>query len=182
LCKGNAVLGTVPPLCIKHGAAAPQVRAKAAERVSVDKARRALAVLGIPVDRNHPDADPFEALLSSLREAAGNVELLRCEVEKLDAAGLVEDGRPTAMVKLYGEWCDRKATVAKQCLDARIDERRVAVAETLGRTVATVMLALIDDPKWNLSAELREAGRVLAPQHLRALGAGRPAVTVGEGT
>ena len=100
-CRRRAISGS--NVCPMHGAAAPQVRAKAAERVKEQKARVLLARLGVPVP-----TDPITALQACLDEAAGNLDALRAVVcERTETA----DPDPSdPVIRLYADERDRKST------------------------------------------------------------------------
>ncbi len=100
-----------------HGAAAPQVRAKAEQRIKEEGARALLARLGVPVA-----TDPIAALQACLDEAAGNLEALRAVVAERTAEA---DGDPAdPVIRLYAEERDRLHRVAKDALALGIELRR----------------------------------------------------------
>lgn len=138
-------------VCRRHGAAAPQVKAAAARRQGQAKAAKALATYGLPVE-----VDPLDALLGELHRTAGHVAWLGAliaelqhEHDNLRGSDLkqysVETGttRPSVWVELYQHERAHLAKVAKDCLAANIDERRVKLAEDQGRLVADVIRRIV---------------------------------------
>ena len=114
-CRRRALRGS--NVCPMHGAAAPQVRAKAERRVVEQKARALLARLGVPVA-----TDPIAALQACLDEAAGNLGALRAVVAERTASA---DGDPAdPVIRLYSEERDRLHRVAKDALALGIELRR----------------------------------------------------------
>jgi hypothetical protein len=124
--------------------------------------------LGVPVDA----ADPAEQLVGMVREAAGNVVVLRSLVgdlgETLTQWG--QDGqREHAVAELYRVWCDRLVSYSAAAIKAGLAERTVRLQEATAEMMARAVMALLDDPELGLSREQREQGRRLAGRHLRAI-------------
>lgn len=69
--------------CVKHGAGAPQVRAKTAERQSLERARAAALRLGL--GQGEISIDPAEAMLAQVRKAAYNVAWYEQAIAELQA-------------------------------------------------------------------------------------------------
>lgn len=104
-------------------------------------ARQLVARLGHPVA-----ADPADALLGLLEEAAGNVAALREAVGALGLPGMVTEQVTTPgvthtypfgldehpLVRLYGQERDRLAKLASECLRLGIAERHVRAVEARG--------------------------------------------------
>lgn len=143
-------------VCRRHGARAPQVKAKAERRRAEAKARRALATYGVPVT-----IDPLDALLAELYRTAGHVAWLADLIADLEHAenneGKLHSGLrqwrpagefggswvPAVWVEMYQAERAHLARVAKACLDAGVEERRVKLAEDQGRIVADVLRNVI---------------------------------------
>jgi hypothetical protein len=135
---------------------------------ATEGATKALARLGQPIATN-----PQQALLDLVSEAAGNVAFLReqaggmgvnltlnaSEVSARATDISVEmDGETTevhsrvvtiredvrALVKLYGEWCDRLANYAKEAIKAGIAEREIALVEAQADLVARVIVRALE--------------------------------------
>lgn len=182
-CAADSVKGAV--VCRMHGGSAPQVRAAAARRLAlgeleaeVERERRRRNGLGVPID-----VDPAEAMLAMVGESAGNVAVLRRQVQRLQAevvdpvdefdedgvlvsarlgggiAGRVDRdnwrGAPHVLVEMYNDERDRLVRYCKMCRDAGVDERRVAIAEEQGRQIADVLTAAV---RGLLEAAARELG------------------------
>jgi hypothetical protein len=128
-------------VCVKHGAGAPQVRKAAARKVQQQAAVRAVATLGLPIE-----VDPLDALLGELWRTAGHVAWLGAVVADLDgtvtgmAGGLLEPSmfglQPSAWLKLYQQERRHLADVARACLAAGVEERRVRIAEGQAELIA----------------------------------------------
>jgi hypothetical protein len=140
--------GTV---CIMHGGRAPQVKAAAKERTERAVAEKAVATYGLAVD-----VDPLDALLGELRRTAGHVAWLGTLIAQLqhEHADLKHSGlkqysaetgttRPSVWVEIYQSERAHLARVAKDCVAANIDERRVKLAEDQGRLVADVIRRIV---------------------------------------
>jgi hypothetical protein len=129
-CRKAPGFGTSHPgsgSCKLHAGSTPNGVAHAAN----ERAVRVLASLGLPIPKK-----PREALLELVCEAAGNVAFLRQQVAALGVdltlshtewgalrVTIREDAR--AVVKLYGEWCDRLAKFSKMAHDAGIAEQDI---------------------------------------------------------
>jgi hypothetical protein len=135
---------------------------------ATEGATKALARLGQPIATN-----PQQALLNLVSEAAGNVAFLREQAGNLGVhltlnaaevsaratdVSVEADGELTevhsrvvtiredirAMVKLYGEWCDRLANYAKEAIKAGIAEREIALVEAQADLVARVIIRALE--------------------------------------
>ena len=123
--------------------------------------------------------DPFSALFEHLTECSMVVDYLRGEVMALtdwtgDVLSLTKDGFPVptsedarAVVKLYGEWSDRKRKAAAECIKAGISERMVRIAEDQWRLMASVVRDALAES--GLSSELRATVERSIGQRLRLL-------------
>lgn len=150
--------------CRLHGGTSPNGE----KHGHAEAAQQALERLGRPVETN-----PQQALLDLVSEAAGNVAFLReraagfgtdltikaseiaaratdvsveIDGQLVEAHSQVvtirEDIR--AMVKLYGEWCDRLAKYAAEAIKAGIAERAIALIEAQADLVARVIVRALD--------------------------------------
>lgn len=181
-------------VCKWHGAGAPQVRAAAERRIAHEVAERAVATLGL-----RRDIGPEEALLEELQWTAGHVAWLRQRVQELDpealAWGVTEEkdvgsgehpGLDTTSAAVPSVWwelyrAERKHLLAviHEANTARIDERRIRLAEQQGSLVAEVIRRSFDGvlealQRLGLAAVLAEAWpalvRDVVGRELRALG------------
>jgi hypothetical protein len=172
-----------------HFGATPSAQTHAA----TEAAQAALTRLGLP-----RAVAPQRALLETVWEAAGNVAFLReqagalgldltlkaaevavrpssgevtADGETQDFSGHVvtirEDAR--AVIKLYGEWCDRLAKYAKAAVDAGIAEREIRIAEGEAAQIVRVIEATLSG--LNLTPEQRAQGRQIATGELRLIAA-----------
>lgn len=78
------------------------------------------------------------------------------------------------MVK-YELAIERRARLAKLCIDAGVERKRIELEERQGALIAQVFRAVFDDPKLGLAAPQRRAAIVGAAEHLRLIAAGQPA-------
>lgn len=168
-CRATAVRGAT--VCIAHGAGAPAVKAKAAERVQRQKAGARLMAMGIEVG----PADPLEVLQKRLAEADAITDAaaeLVSELDDIAPANHNGDRKPDALVKIQGEWFDRTARMAKLALDNGLAEkaleRMAQLSEAQGRLIADSFTAAMNDPVLNLTPEQKAAARKAGARHLRA--------------
>ena len=165
-----------------HGGLSPQVLARVQRVESEAKARQALETYGRPVD-----TDPIEALLDEVRWTAGHVAWLRTRVQELEERSLVwgvsktEDKRatefggvdtteqavPNVWLVLYQQERKHLVDVCKTAIAAKIDERRVRLAEQQGEILIGVIQAILGD--LNLTAEQQAKVPEIVPRHLRAV-------------
>lgn len=140
--------------CKRHGGSTPLYQ----QRVQKLKAAQAVEQYGLSVE-----VDPHTALEEELARTAGHVYWLRGQVGDLDPDNMYGPvgGGPQAIpsteahiwIRLYQEERDRLVKVAKTCIDAGIEERRVRIAEQQGQLIATAIkgilskLGLADDPR-----------------------------------
>lgn len=145
--------------CRFHGGATPNGRTFAARQAATAEAAR----LGMALD-----VDPGEALLECVRLDASEVAFLGNQVRELrDADALSDEGlHPT--VRAFQSARDTLARHSKLALDAGIDERRVALVESMGQQVGAVLRRVIEDVDLSPSqqAQLRES----MTRHLPTLG------------
>jgi hypothetical protein len=150
--------------CKLHGGAMAN-HTKAANRV---RAERSVAKFALPAD-----VEPSVALLDSLYRWYGMATYLAgviAEFENDDALKQLSVGseryeRPSVWVELYREAVKEQAKVAKACLDAGIDERRMRLTEQHGRVLDGVIRKVVD----GIFAGLAGAGlRVDALESFRA--------------
>lgn len=168
-CQRWAIRGGT--VCRTHGGAKAAVKAAAAKRVATAVAEKEMRALGVILDDMHP----LDALLGVVREAAGNVAVLRGFVSAIalddpEASSGLTRADCDVRLKMYGEWCDRLAKYSKLCLDAGVDERKVRMAEGQGAAIVAVIASVIDAPGAGLTEEQRDAMRKVAARKLRELG------------
>lgn len=123
------------------------------------------------------DMDPHDALLWTVRMAAGMVKWLQERIAELEdplEAGADERAAIEAILQIYrdsyGEERDRLARHAKLAIDAGIDERRIALEEEQGELIARAIRGILDDLQ--LTPEQKRSAPAIARRHLMALSAG----------
>lgn len=171
-------------VCKHHGGASPRALAAAVRRREQRQAVLAAESFGLP-----REVDPHTALLEELHRTAGAVQWLSAVVADIDRDALVwgrvkethgtqlEKGTdngvtfqagPNAFVALWQSERKHLTDVARECIKAGIEERRVRLAESAGQQLASVVRAVLD------RLELTDAQRVLAlavvPEEFRRLG------------
>lgn len=131
-CKRAAILGGT--VCVKHGGAAPAVRAAAERRKAEAAATAALEVIW------NPDAesvkDPVEALAKLAGKLEHAVDVLGARVDATDLDG----STALAWDRVMRNY--QKALVALQGLG--LEERRVRLAEEQSHLLASVVRAVLD--------------------------------------
>lgn len=166
-------------VCANHGGKSPQALA-AAERRGVEReATKALESFGVPIV-----IDYQTALLQELHRTAGAVAWLGAIVADLEQQSLVwgvtrektggEDFGTTTEAKpsaWYVLWMDQRrhlVDVARECGRAKIDERRVQLAEDQGRLLAGVIQRIL--ARLELSDVQAALVSTVVPEELRAIG------------
>lgn len=130
--------------CKWHGGASPTYDVKVHEQ----KAKEALKNFGLPVP-----VDPQEALLEELFRTKGHVLWLEERVGELHteqmhgAVGGASGGIPEHKQHVWITMLDKERfhyiRVAKACVDAGIEERRVRLAEEQGAQLAQVVKGIL---------------------------------------
>jgi|SRR5665811_309683 len=142
------VLGGGP--CRVHGGAAPQVRAAREARLiaaqALNEAPRSLR-------------DAADILVATMQDGDTILQHLKSRL----AAGVATGSDFTAI----GDWIDRTSRLAKTVHDAKLDERRVHIAEDQGRILAGVIQRVLD--LLELDARQLALVPVVVPSELRAL-------------
>ena len=180
-CRSSPIKGGT--VCIKHGGAAPQVRAKANRRLQEAEAALAVQTLG-----GRRDITPTEALLDEVQWTAGHVAWLRARVQELDSDGgseltwgmvrekrdfdkheTVEAAQPSVWYQLYAAERDRLTRVCAEALRAGVEERRVQLAEHQGSLLASAITRILD--ALHLTPTQAELVPTVVPQILRQIGA-----------
>jgi hypothetical protein len=175
-CKAWPIRGGV--VCIAHGGAAPQVRAKAAVRDEV-----------MHWGLGDAHTDPGETLLRLVSQSAARVQALSAELHGMvdgDDSGSLrkalvadiwipsETGEKykageyvRALAKLEAEERDRCATFCAKAIAAGLAERQVRLAERQGALIAELLRSVMDDPQLGLTEQQRRAMPDVARRHLR---------------
>lgn len=180
LCKRTAGAGTDHVgigRCSRHGGAAPSYAAEV-ERL---RAVKTVEQFGLP-----KEIDPREALEHELHRTVGHVEWLRLEVAKLETEkmvgpvgggqGGIPEWKPNVWINLYGVERDRLVKVAKACVEAGVELRKVELAETQGLLIAFAIKSVLEILGLAKDPRVPEVvGRVL-----RELPSGADAIELGE--
>lgn len=180
-CRKQPIKGAT--VCRTHGGSAPQVQAKAEQRLLERQALVAAEAFGLP-----REVDPHSALLEELHRCAGAVQWLGAivadlqrdeigwgrvkethgtQLEKGTDNGVTKAAQVNVFVRLWQEERDRLAKVAKTCVDVGIEERRVRLAESAGQQLAAVIRAVLD--RLELSDGQRSLAVQVVPDELRRL-------------
>ena len=141
-CRRAAELDT--DVCHYHGGKAPQTLQAAERRVKEEKASRAAALLGLPIN-----VDPHSALLEELHRAAGLVTWLQAQIEAQGIENVTEHTlsgeRPSVWYRLWTRERDRLARVAVECAKAGVEERRVSIVEENARQMSQLIRAILHE-------------------------------------
>lgn len=144
--------------CKFHGGAAPNYRNK----VQTLRAAAAVEQYGLP-----REIDPHDALLEELARTAGHVDWLRLQIANIEHSttelpdgksnptpnnkgsklvqpvgggeGGYPDFTPNIWIRMYNDERKHLIRIAKTCIDAGIEERRVRLAESQGQIIAEVL-------------------------------------------
>jgi hypothetical protein len=158
-------------VCEFHGGNAPQVKAKAKQRLETEKAAKAAKRLAVHLEA---DENPVDVLLAELR---GSRALAAYWEDRLADSG--DDASVVAWVhtengsypgglsveaQLWQAERNRAIAVAKTCIQLGLEERRVRLAERDGAQIAAMIgsvlrqLGVFDDPRAPdiVRAELRK--------------------------
>lgn len=149
-------------VCPMHGGRAPQVE--------MSRQRRILAAEAAADGRGLPPRDAAAALISATQDA--DLVLQRLKDEALDDSGRVN----MVVIGAVGEWLDRVGRLAKVCLDSKAEMARVALAESQGVVIASVLNRIFD--RLALTPEQWAMVPVIVPEELRR--ASRPSILSGE--
>lgn len=180
-CRARPIKGGTR--CVRHGGAAPQVQAKAAERVIEANAR---GILG-RIDPTQPRENPVETLLNLIHGKTAEVSWLRGKVQALQDEdlvwGLVQHdtgvgpegpidketykAEQSIWWRLLREAENQLANWITMALKAGVDERRVRIVEAQGSLVAGAIKSILDG--LNLTPDQSALIPVLVPQALRQL-------------
>ncbi len=162
-CKRAAINGGT--VCSMHGAGAPQVKRKAALRVTQRKAELLVDRLG-----EMRDISPEQAILECITEAAGNVQMYRRLVAE---AGLPLDSQDSThpLVVLYNQERDRLFSFASTANKIGLSEAMVRISERQGEKLVEVLEAVIADPALSFDAAQRDVFRGVTAKHMRAVNA-----------
>jgi hypothetical protein len=143
-CGNRPALGAT--VCRWHGGAAPQVKAKAAERVAEEMARRALRRIADDQGPAEPVANPLLELSRIAGEALRWKRLVAehvAQLEQLRYQG-VSGEQVRAEILLFERALDRCAAVLATIVRLNIDERLAAITEQQGHVLAGVVVSVLE--------------------------------------
>lgn len=186
--------------CSKHGGNGAGARQKAAERRAEQQAATELARgLKAAYGADVPDVDPTTAMLDAIRWKHAEVVWLRSKVAELDEdeltwgitkvkeggddRGTTQEAKPNIYLALLHTAEDQLVRFAKAARDAKIDERRIELAEgqaqliagAIGQLLAALLggliaaLAGLDDARERIETEWPALTSTHVPAFLRAL-------------
>lgn len=164
-CTLDAGHGTDHPgygACRYHGGNSPSLKKSAVKAQVRDLAQEL-------------DMDPHDALLFTVRLAAGVVKWLRDKISELEdpdeSQTAVDRAADAAVLQMYmeqyGTERDRLAKAAKLAIDAGIDERRIALEEDQGEAIAKAFQGVFAD--LDLTPEQKRAAPAVVRKHLTLL-------------
>lgn len=148
--------------CQYHGGNSPSLKKNAVKALLRDMAAEL-------------DMDPHDALLFTVRLAAGTVAWLRVRIEEIgeltDDMSTSERAAHMDMVRMlsdmYGEERDRLTKTAKLAIDAGIDERRISLEEEQGELIAKAVTGILAD--LGLTPQQKRDAPAIARKHLALL-------------
>jgi hypothetical protein len=169
-CKRHAHPGT--NVCVKHGAAAPQVLAAARRRreqqTALQWAKQELVRQGVP------NRTPLEHLEAVLEEDARTYAMWRLACDLLITEGdrlLATNRHGEQLIHPYVEErnkaAQRWARTSKYALDAGVSQKRVEIEQERAELMAQALRATLS--ALGLSAEAQQRGHVILAQQLRRL-------------
>lgn len=145
-CERNAMKGQ--DVCYTHGGAARHNRRAGERRVEKERVDNELAVLLDELEADLGEVDPLQVLAEQMRHATAMATVLRLMVGDLNGTGLIVDGAfgsfPHPALKLYREWSDQAARLAKLGIDAGLERRRVELAEREADLMADALRLVAD--------------------------------------
>lgn len=157
-------------VCPRHGGHAPQVLAKAAERVAEERVRK-LAAQYSPAAA--PVKDPLLALLSLAGEISTFKDFIGGRVAEMKAEEWRYKGEHAeqlrAEIALYERALDRTARVLVDINRLNLEARLAAVFEQVGPMLVQLVEGLLADGELGLSEGQRERGRRLVEARLTEL-------------
>lgn len=155
-------------LCFSHGGSAPQIQRKKREREALTRAQQMVEAAGV-------DMEPVEHLLDSLYRAHGlmlayGVLVSELNDHELTATTKLGERKMHPYVVHHEQAIERRARLAKLCVDAKVGERQMQLAEHMGRQLSMMfekVIAAIPDltePQRLVAAEalVREAAQLEA--------------------
>lgn len=132
-CKRPAMPGLT--VCHIHGGGTRAAKAKSRRVVAESKASALMASFGLPVP-----VDPVAALDNVLAEGNGEwIAYANGLVALIESGAGLEDERVQAMLAMRGKARQVVAQVAKVCIDASVEQRRVRLEESQVALMGSVL-------------------------------------------
>lgn len=133
-------------VCRMHGGAAPQVQAKAQERATEERARRALSKLADEQGAAEPVANPLLELSKIAGEALRWKQLVAKQVAQLEELRYkgVSGEQVRAEILLFERALDRCAGVLANIVRLNIDERLATITDRQGHILAGVITSVLE--------------------------------------
>ena len=195
-CKRAAAPGA--SVCVKHGAGAPQVKAAAERRLEEQRAETVLREgLAAAYGDQVPAIDPAEAMLAAVSWKYAEVVALRVKVAELEDDdrvwgltrektggedyGTTHEARPSIWWQMLRTAEEQLVKFAAAARSAGCDERRVQVAEDLGRQIAGVLQAFAASMLAAMLERLNEGPDVFREAWAAAVAVNAPAALRGVG-
>ena len=133
-------------VCRMHGGSAPQVQAKAQERATEERARRALSKLLDEQGPAEPVANPLLELSKIAGEALRWKQLVAEQVAQLEELRYkgVSGEQVRAEILLFERALDRCAGVLANIVRLNIDERLATITDRQGHILAGVITSVLE--------------------------------------
>lgn len=160
-------------VCYYHGGAAPQVRAKATERLVEAEARRTFGRL---VEHAEPVRNPFDALARAVGEVVAWKDFCAGRIADLEHMRSTDEKgaeQIDAMVALFERSMDRAVSALATISKLGIEERLARVSERQADAVVRAVDAALVDA--GVSGQRMTRARQVVARELRALPSGREA-------
>jgi hypothetical protein len=168
-CRAGAGANTWHPgvgRCSRHGGSNPAYT----NEVHRLRAKQAAEKYGAPVE-----IDPHTALIQELERTAGHVLFLQLKVHELEESkmvgpvgggqGAIPEWKPNVWISLYQSERKHLIDVAKSCIAAGIEERRVQLAERQGQLLAEAIQGILHE----LGVDKRPEAPSIVRRHLMLL-------------
>lgn len=129
-----------------HGGSAPQVKAKAQERVAEEEARRTLGKLSRVLGPAEPVQNPLLELSKIAGEALRWKQVIAERVAELEQLRYQGAGgeQVRAEIALFERALDRCSTVLANIVRLNIDERLATITDRQGHTIAAVISTVLE--------------------------------------
>lgn len=144
-CTNPPVVGA--DVCRMHGGAAPQVKAKAQQRIAEAEAKRKLGLLAEVLGPAEPVANPLLELSRLAGEAIRWKEILAgrvAELERIRYEDFKGGEQLRAEISLFERAIDRCSTILANIVRLNIDERLATITEQQGHVIAGVINTVLE--------------------------------------